>query len=135
MTPAEFFVKYQREMIDYDKAFGAQCVDVFRQYCRDVIGCPHTGAVDGAKELWFRFIDNDEKKYFNRFNAVQAKYGDVLIEDGTPSNRWGHVSIVVTPLPDKEHALVFQQNGLDQKGGEFAIRDMKNALGVLRRKP
>lgn len=135
MTPAEFFVKYQREMIDYDKAYGAQCVDVFRQYCRDVIGCPHTGAVDGAKDLWFRFIDNDEKKYFNRFNALQAKYGDVLIEDGTPSNKWGHVSIVVTPLPDKEHALVFQQNGLDQKGGELAIRNIKNALGVLRKKP
>jgi hypothetical protein len=45
------------------------------------------------------------------------------------------VSIVVTPLPDKEHALVFQQNGLDQKGGELAIRNIKNALGVLRKKP
>ena len=66
MTPAEFFVKYQRDMIDYDKAFGAQCVDVFRQYCKDVIGCPHTGSVEGAKDLWFRFIDNDGVHIENR---------------------------------------------------------------------
>lgn len=135
MTTAEFIVRYQKDSIDYDNYAGPQCTDVFRQYCKDVIGCPHTGAVEGAKDLWFRFIDNDEKKYFNRFNAMQAKYGDVLIEDGTATNKWGHVSIIVTPLPDKENALVFQQNGITKKGCEFAIRNIKNALGVLRKKP
>ena len=134
MTPAEFIVRYQKETVDYDKAFGPQCVDLFRQYCHDM-GIPHTGAVEGAKDLWFRFIDNDEKLYFNRFNAMQAKHGDVLVEDGTPSNRYGHVSIVVCPLPDGENVLVFQQNGITKKGCEFAIRNLKRALGVLRRKP
>lgn len=107
------------------------CVDVFRQYCHD-LGIPHTGAVEGAKDLWYDFSYNNEKFYFNRFNAAYALPGDVLVEGETKSNRFGHVSIVVAVEGDK--ALVMQQDGFAQDGCKFGIRDLKNALGVLRRK-
>ncbi len=133
MTPGDFIVKYQGKKIDFDNAYGAQCVDLFRQYCQDVVGCPHTGAVEGAKDLWFRFSDNKEKMYFNRFNAVQAKYGDIIVWDGTASNKYGHVALVVAI--HKDEVLVFEQNGIKQEGCTFAVRSLLSALGVLRRKP
>jgi hypothetical protein len=132
MTAAEFIVKYQNKKVDYDRAFGPQCVDLFRQYCNDM-GIPHTGAVEGAKELWFKFAENGEKLYFNRLNALQAKLGDVLIEDSTETNRYGHVSIVVA-VQDKDNVLVLQQDGFAQDGCKLGIRNLKNALGILRRK-
>jgi hypothetical protein len=42
------------------------------------------------------------------------------------------VSIVLAA--DSMEALVLQQNGLTQQGCELAVRDLRNALGVLRRK-
>ena len=131
MTLFEFAAKYCGKKVDYDKAYGPQCVDLFRQYCHD-FGIPHTGAVEGAKELWELFAENDEKKYFNRFNATYAMPGDVLIEDATATNRYGHVSIVLAA--DSLKALVLQQNGFTQEGCELAVRDLRNALGILRRK-
>lgn len=127
----EFIAKYNGEKIDYDKAYGPQCVDVFRQYC-DALGIPHTGAVEGAKDLWYDFSYNNEKFYFNRFNAAYALPGDVLVEGETKSNKFGHVSIVVAVEGDE--ALVMQQDGFVQDGCKFGIRDLKTALGVLRRK-
>ena len=32
----EFINKYINTKVDFDGAFGAQCVDLFRQYCKDV---------------------------------------------------------------------------------------------------
>lgn len=131
MTLFEFAAKYCGKKVDYDKYAGFQCTDLFRQYCHD-FGIPHTGSVEGAKELWEQFSENDEKKYFNRFNATYAMPGDVLIEDATATNRYGHVSIVLAA--DSMEALVLQQNGLTQQGCELAVRDLRNALGILRRK-
>ena len=95
MTTAEFAAKYCGQKIDYDRAYGPQCVDVYRQYCADVVGCPHTGAVEGAKDLWFQYSQNDEKKYFDRFSPWIIHPGDVAIWDATSANKYGHVAIVL----------------------------------------
>ena len=50
MKIEEFINKYLNKIVDFDGAFGAQCVDVFRQYCKDVLEIPHTGAVEGARK-------------------------------------------------------------------------------------
>ena len=131
MTLYEFATKYCGKKVDYDKAYGPQCVDLFRQYCHDM-GIPHTGSVEGAKELWELFSENNEKKYFNRFNATYAMPGDVLIEDATATNRYGHVSIVLAA--DSLEALVLQQDGFAQDGCKLGVRNLKTALGVLRRR-
>lgn len=130
MTPLEFVQKYQGKKIDYDGAYGPQCVDVFRQYCKEVVKCPHTGAVEGAKDLWERFSLNDEKKYFVRLNATKGRIGDVIIWGSTPSNRYGHVAIIVTRMGN--NVLVFEQDGFRLDGCKLAIRDITSALGVLR---
>ncbi len=48
MTLDEFVKKYLGKKVDYDGQYGAQCVDLFRQYCKDVLGIPHTGGVIGT---------------------------------------------------------------------------------------
>ena len=134
MTLAEFAAKYTGQKVDYDKAYGPQCVDLFRQYCADVIGCPHTGAVEGAKDLWFRFSETEEKKYFDRFNTWFIQPGDVAIWDATATNKYGHVAIVLLADNKTKQLLVMEQDGFKKDGTKLAVRGYENLIGVLRRK-
>lgn len=134
MTTAEFAAKYCGQKIDYDHAFGPQCVDVFRQYCADVIECPHTGAVEGAKDLWFRFSETDEKKYFNRLTPWFVQPGDVAIWDATSSNKYGHVAIIIMADIKAKQLLVLEQDGFKKDGAKLAVRGYENLIGVLRKK-
>ena len=134
MTTAEFIVKYQNTKVDYDGEDGPQCVDLYRQYCKDM-GIPHTGSVnpDGAKALYLKFSERREKEYFNRFNSNLARFGDVIVWDATPTNKYGHVAIVVEAY-QQDKVLVFEQDGFAQNGTQFKIRDLKSALGILRKR-
>ena len=134
MTFAEFIVKYQNTKVDYDGEDGPQCVDLYRQYCKDM-GIPHTGSVnpDGAKALYLKFSERREKEYFNRFNSNLARFGDVIVWDATPTNKYGHVAIVVEAY-QQDKVLVFEQDGFAQNGTRFKIRDLRSALGILRKR-
>ena len=56
MTLDEFVKNYEGKQVDFDKAYGSQCVDLFRQYSKEVLQIPeHTGAVEGAKDLYLNF--------------------------------------------------------------------------------
>lgn len=134
MTLADFVTKYLGKKVDFDNAYGAQCVDLFRQYCKDVIGCPHTGAVEGAKDLYFNFSLNDEKKYFDRKSPWFMAPGDVAIWDATSTNKYGHVAIVLMVDNKNKELLVLEQNGFAQDGCKIVKRNFENLLGVLRRK-
>lgn len=132
MTLAEFIKKYIGKKVDFDGAFGAQCVDLFRQYNRDVWGNPHTGAVKGAKDLFLNFDKMpEEKKYLK---IVESPYvGDVIVWDATEKNPYGHVGILVGSV-DGNSFLVFEQDGFRQDGAKINIRDKSNVLGYLRKK-
>ena len=127
MNLDEFISKYIGKKVDFDGAYGAQCVDLFRQYNKEVGGNPHTGSVEGAKEIWTNYNTLDEKKYFKKVRSL--KEGDVVVWDGTPTNEYGHVAIFVAKCNSK--IIVFEQNGITQKGAELQIRDT-NYLGILR---
>ena len=136
MNLLEFAAKYCGKKVDFDKAFGAQCVDLFRQYCQDVVGCPHTGSVEpeGAKGLWFQYSQNDEKKYFDRFSPWFIQSGDVAIWDATVKNKYGHVAIVLLADTTTKQLLVLEQDGFAQDGCKLAVRGYENLIGVLRKK-
>lgn len=127
MNICEFFTKYCAHKVDFDGYYGAQCVDLFRQYCKDVLGIPHTGTVGGAKELYLNYDNLPlERQFFYRLNPSVYKLGDVVVWDGT----YGHVAIVVSS--EGENLLVFEQDGFTQDGAKFSLRSRKNILGVLR---
>lgn len=128
----EFINKYINSKIDFDKAFGAQCVDVFRQYCKDVLNIPHTGAVEGAKDLFLNYEKLPlEKKYFIQILSDKIKYGDVIVWGETATNRYGHVAIVVSNIGNKK-VLILEQDGFKQDGTKLSVRTITNYLGILR---
>lgn len=134
MTLKDFIQKYNGRGVDFDKKFGCQCVDLFRQYCADVLNIEHTGGVEGAKDLFFNYEKMpEEKKYFSRVkHTLDRKYkeGDVLIWDGTSSNKYGHVAILLCEMSGD--FVVFEQNGIKQDAAKIALRTRENLLGALR---
>ena len=137
MTLEEFVKKYKGKHVDFDGVYGAQCVDLFRQYAKECLGIKeHTGACStsgGAKDL---FLDYDkmpiEKKYFLRSRQKNWVPGDVLIWDQTEKNKYGHVAIFLAKLGND--LLVFEQNGITLEGAEIQIRTRDKLLGYLRDK-
>lgn len=134
----EFINTYINTKVDFDGAYGAQCVDLFRQYCKDVLNIPHTGAIEGAKDIYLRFKSMPlEMKYFNQYafisNGYGIKYGDVIVWNSTETNKYGHIAIVISKI-DENKVLVFEQNGFDQQGAKIKVRLLTNCLGILRAK-
>lgn len=115
--------------MDYDKAYGAQCVDLFRQCCQDVWNIPHTGPVEGAKDLYLKYNSLPlEQKYFSLKRNPQV--GDAAVWGATEKNPYGHVAIVVSVCGDD--LIVLEQDGFKQDGAKINHRDCGNLLGCLR---
>lgn len=135
MDLIEFVNKYHGKKVDFDGAYGAQCVDLFRQYCKDVLRAGHTGVVDGAKDLFLKYADlPSECKYFDRISVENGipEIGDVLVWDSTATNKYGHVAICLGYDSTNDLIIVFEQNGFTQDGAKIAVRKTANLLGSLR---
>ena len=133
MELSEFINKYLGKEVDFDGAYGAQCVDLFRQYCQEVLEVGHTGAVEGAKDLYLNYENmGKEKAVFEKIRSkTGGQYGDVAIYDATPNNPYGHVAIVL--IPRYKDTLVFEQRGgtKDPKA-QLYWRSNEKLLGFLR---
>ena len=137
MTIVEFVKKNNGKKVDYDGVFGAQCVDLFRQYVLDVLGISeHTGSCStsgGAKDLYLDYNKMPlEKKYFVRITNKSFEPGDVLVWDENGTNKFGHVAIYLGKLDND--FIVFEQNGIAQDGAKIALRSRERLLGGLRKK-
>ena len=131
MKLEEFINKYINTKVDFDGAFGAQCVDLFRQYCKDVLNIPHTGTVDGAKDIVLNYRKMEgEQKYFYLLPITQFRTGDVIVWNANSINKYGHVAIGIGILGNG--ILVLEQDGLKQNGVKFKTRSFDNVLGILR---
>lgn|SRR5574344_332570 len=123
MTLKRFIVNNLGKQVNFDNKFGFQCVDLYRQYCKDVLGIPQTPAVEGAKDIW-------EKNGSLKQSKDSFAVGDILIYDATPSNKYGHVCILVSLL-DTDTFVVFEQDGFEQSGAKLTVRNTTNLLGSL----
>ena len=127
MSFEEFIIKYNGKKVDFDGAYGAQCVDLFRLYNKEVWENPHTGAVDGAKDLFLNYEKLPvEKKLLDIVpaNTNRIFHGDVAVWNATEVNKYGHVAIVVGFLGD-ESLIVFEQDGFKQDGAKLNVRSIK----------
>ena len=143
MTLIDFINKYLGRPVDFDGMYGAQCVDLFRQYCKDVLEIEHTGAVEGAKDLAekYNFLDKEKEAFCLIKTKESIKKGDVIIWGSTVTNPFGHVAICVAPQ-DYITPLVFEQNGIandklnaagkQQTGAMLKERSLNNFIGILR---
>ena len=136
MTLDEFVNIYNGKKIDYDGRYGAQCVDVFRQYCKDVLAIPHTGGVVGAAELYTKYDTMPlEQKYFERVPykaGMLPEAGDVVVFGATQTNQYGHVAIVLDATT--EEMSVFEQDGFKQTGAHVGSWKYARVLGFLRKR-
>ena len=114
--------------VDFDGAYGAQCVDLFRDYC-GFLGLAHQGAVEGAKDIWLK----DRCAAFAKKAADCALPGDVVVFDASESNIYGHVALVVTRTKDGTELLCYEQDGFKKNGTQFKMWPVnKRVLGILR---
>jgi hypothetical protein len=130
MTLTQFIKDNQGKKVDFDGKYGAQCVDLYRAYCRDVLDIQQTPAVTGAKDI----ITKPGVLEVTRDSAL-ADYsrGDVLVWDATSSNKYGHVAILVAVYNTK-YFIVFEQDGFKQNGAKLAFRSREGLLGCLWRR-
>lgn len=130
MTLTQFIKTNQGKKVDFDGKYGAQCVDLYRAYCRDVLDIQQTPAVAGAKDI----ITKPGVLEVTR-DSTLADYsrGDVLVWDATSSNKYGHVAILVAVYNTK-YFVVFEQDGFKQDGAKLAFRSREGLLGCLWRK-
>lgn len=113
MTYNDFIWKYNGKYVDYDGAFGNQCVDLMRQYCKDVFGVNGYTAIPprgSAKNIFYNFKNNKYfKKVLNSPNNAPKK-GDIVFWKTYPfiTGFDGHVAIV--DQADVYSLVVFNQN-------------------------
>jgi hypothetical protein len=90
ITLDEFIKKWTGVGIDFDGAYGFQCVDLYRQYVKECLGIPQTPAVSGAKDIWNNCPGFE--KILNTPDGVPQK-GDIMIW-GSSYGPYGHVAVV-----------------------------------------
>ena len=123
MDILDFVEEFQGKKVDYDGAYGPQCVDLFRMWC-EKNNVPRTPSVGGAKEIWDK--PGTLKK---RSGVAMLKPNDALIYGATKSNPYGHVCLLVEKYNSK--LIVFEQDGFKQDGAKLVLRTTDNLLGGL----
>lgn len=130
----QFFSKWNGKYVDYDHAFGYQCVDLMRQYVYELENTnayqviPQTGA---AKNIFKNFVNN---KWFTKVlnSPTNApKKGDIVFF-GTYLFLYGlsgHVA--VCEAADMMNLLTFDQNFPSGSPCHFVKHNYKGILGWL----
>lgn len=128
----EFIEKWLGKKCDFDGYYGGQCVDLYRQYVKEVLGFKQSPGVGGAAEIWdsadpklYDFIDNTPV-------AIVEK-GDIPIWNRRAGGGFGHVDIVI------EKGTVNSFLGLDQNWPTLDMvtktsHNYTNVIGWLRPK-
>ena len=106
MTVNQFITKYTNKGIDFDGSFGNQCMDLYRQYVKEVLSFPQSPAVPGAKDVWDTYLTDRFTKISNTPTNT-PKNGDVVIW-GTKIGQFGHIAIFVDGTATKFNS--FDQN-------------------------
>ena len=128
-TFKEFYEKYNGKAIDDDGAYGVQCVDGFRVFCRE-FGVPVKPTPNNwADGYWYSRDALGYGQYFEYItDPKQFKDGDVVIwAKGSKSHPSSHIAFW---YQGKE----FGQNQGGNRGFLLKPTDFSDALGALRLK-
>lgn len=130
MTLEKFAKQYEGKKIDYDSAYGAQCVDLVRLYIHLVWGLPQPKSIISAYEAYTRWLRcGDGFNEISWKSLTEIARGDIVVFPPTDTNPHGHIAIVLDVADDE--VLCFEQNGLTQKGAEQKRRPLKSVFGCL----
>lgn len=92
MTPQEFFTKYNGKGIDFDGAYGPQCMDLMNQFVVEVFG-DTSGQLRAptAYQSWLKNSPDYEKIHYQPGRTPQE--GDVVYWSDTYIKGTGHVAV------------------------------------------
>lgn len=132
----QFVKKYDGKAVDFDKAYGAQCVDLFNFYNSEVVGAPWIGTpiTGGARDLWENAKGAPSKHYRRLAVGAQILRGDVLVY-GEPLGRavvkgrtifFGHVRIALGG------GRTIEQNGRISQRTTIQPLSTSGMIGILR---
>lgn len=131
----EFFNKWNGKQVDVDGAYGAQCVDLMRKYCEEVLGVGLYALprVDGAGDLYDKVGNNVKFNRFKNWPWAVPQQGDIILWKRSTSLPFGHVAIVNTASLMKFTS--FDQNwGNDKKCRLVEHNYFSGCQGWLRRR-
>ena len=144
MNLRDFVRKYSGVAVDFDKKFGAQCVDLIRMYFRDVWGFSRQPeGVDGAEEFYYKHDNRPVQKELCICTAYDGRtippIGSVVIFKGHSKNQYGHIGICTDAYAN--YIDVFEQDGvanaallkagLEQKGAYTSRWNYERLVGWL----
>lgn len=123
---------------DFDGKYGAQCVDLFNYYNRDVIGAGFiaTPVTGGARDLWEVGNPIVDQNYVKMVPTTTLQKGDVIVfgpgygtitENGKTTD-YGHVTIYIG-----DNKIIQQNKGFNMKT-TIDKAYTNGALGILRPK-
>lgn len=130
MTVKEFFDAWNNKPCDFDKVYGFQCVDIFKQFNKDVVGAPN---VNGNAIDYFTTYPTD---FYTKKTNTPTNFpllGDVIIW-GKTVGQYGHIAICSEAT--KDSFTSFDQNWplqVDSNGNGLGVCHYQahNYNGVL----
>lgn len=134
MTLDEFVKKYKNG-VDYDGAYGKQCVDYVNEYAKDVLGIKN--AFVGPRFAYQCYTDYADypniRNNFNRVPNAKTNFpnkGDVIVWSKERNGYAGHIAVV---LGATEHTIKVAEQNYDGKGSvrEYTYPNYNNVLGWL----
>ncbi len=131
MTLQDFITKYNGKGIDYDSSYGFQCVDLYRQYVKEVLGFPQSKPIPGAKDVWDTYLSEYYTRIANTPTGVPQR-GDIMIW-GSTYGKYGHIA-VVTEATVKNFKCFSQNDPVGTLCKEISYTSYKGVLGWLRPK-
>jgi hypothetical protein len=129
MTLNEFVEKYKGKPVDFDKMYGAQCVDLVRQYFQDVWKLPkQPEGVIGAQDFYYQHESRPiQRQYCNchAYNGNQPPAGSVVIFKSTATNKFGHIAVCIKATSTGIEVL--EQDGI---ANEAALKEGRAQKGA-----
>lgn len=131
----EFINKYNGQKVDFDGAYGAQCVDLFRLFNKEVLEIEQPKGVKGAKDFWSNYdTDSVLQANFDRIANTPEFIpipGDVAV---FYNDTYGHISICTGENSDTKVFESFDQNYPYGSACQKVSHSYSNFYGVLRPK-
>jgi hypothetical protein len=127
MTYNEFLNKYNNQPIDFDGHYGYQCMDLYRQYVKEVLEFPQSPGVKGAVNVWGTYLKDHFTAIKNTPTGIPTK-GDILIWD-QGVGEFGHIAIFVAG--DANSFTSFDQNWPLGSNCHYQLHNYQGVIGWL----
>lgn len=136
MTLQEFISKWKNKYCDFDNAYGAQCVDLARQYWKDVSNIAQPKSVRGACDFWTSYqTDPTLNQNFDRIDNAPNNHpeaGDIVIWSNKAGGGYGHIAICIKA--DTISFTSFDQNYPTGSACQECTHNYTHVLGWFKKK-